>query len=56
MNPRAIELKEEQGRLIYFSINHQCYRNKKFSLLKCKFHRKASIQHVCKDFFKLTDL
>ena len=31
--------------------NNLCYEeNKTFSRSKCQFHRKASTQHVCKDF------
>lgn len=31
--------------------NQECYpRNKTLSRLKCQFHRKPSMQHVCKDF------
>ena len=29
-------------------FEEKCYRNTAFSRLKCQFHRKASMQHVCK--------
>ena len=28
----------------------KCYRNTAFSRLKCQLHKKASMQHVCKEF------
>ena len=33
-----------------FSYQESYPCNKTFSRSKCQFHRKASMQHVCKDF------
>ena len=51
MYPKLNYKKCTKGMRHYYPcFEEKCYRNTAVSRLKCKFHRKASMQHACKDF------